>query len=263
MAETASGNFQDVEYSKVGGRATIMLNRPERRNATTTLTYEEILSAARDADRDPNVRVVVLKAAGTVFCAGQDNSATAKADAAGYLRYAETNHATQAFLRGMSKPVVASINGAAAGGGCIMALLTPDITIASTNARFAIREIAAGLSGPLTFLYSAGRARAMFMAMTGAWITADQAMDWGLLYQAVPPEQLDAEVDTVVQMLQDLPPLGLAATKEKMNFAMTLLNLPALAEFSRRQDQFLHTTADRKEAQAAFLEKRKPVFHGR
>jgi len=70
-------------------------------------------------------------------------------------------------------------------------------------------------------------------------------------------------VDAVAKMIEELPPLGVAATKEKMAFAMSLLNLPALSDFSRQQNQFLHTTADRKEAQLSFLEKRKPVYHGR
>jgi len=263
MVEKTGPQFEHILYTKQGRRATIMLNRPQRRNATNTQTYEEILAAARDADKDPDVRVVILTGAGTVFCAGQDNSATSKEDAAGYLRYAETNHATQAFLRGMSKPVIARVNGTAAGGGCILALLTSDITIASNTARFAIREIAAGLSGPMTFLYSIGRPRAMFMSITGAWISAEQAEQWGLLYKAVAPELLDAEVDAVVGMIEELPPLGVAATKEKMAFAMSLLNLPALDQFGTQQDRFLHTTSDRKEAQASFLEKRKPEYRGR
>lgn len=263
MVEKAGPQFETILYTKEGRRATIMLNRPQRRNATNTQTYEEILAAARDADKDPKVRVVILTGAGTVFCAGQDNSATSKEDAAGYMRYAEMNHAAQSFLRSMSKPVIARVNGTAAGGGCVLALLTPDVTIASTNARFAVREIAAGLSGYLAFIFAIGRPRAMFMGLTGAWITAEQAEQWGLLYKAVSPEQLDAEVDAVAQMIEELPPLGVAATKEKMNFAMSLLNLPALNEFSRQQDRFLHTTADRKEAQTSFLEKRKPKYQGR
>lgn len=263
MPDERSNPYQTILYEKHGHRATITLNRPERRNATNTRLYEELLAAARDADRDSEVRVVVLTGAGSVFCAGQDNSVTSKEDAAGYARYEDANRAAHAFLRAMSKPVIARVNGAAAGGGCLLALNTSDIVVASTSARFALREISSGLSGPLPFIYSVGRARALFMAMTGAWIPAEQAEQWGLIYKSAPPERLDAEVDTVVGMLEDLPPLAVAATKEKMAFTLSLLNLQAVVDYGFRQDLFLHTTQDRKEAQLAFLEKRKPVFHGR
>lgn len=255
--------FETILYEKQGARANLTLNRPERRNATNTRMYEEILAAAADADADAAVRVVVLTGAGTVFCAGQDNSATSKEDVAGYKRYEQVNQEAHAFLRRMSKPVIARVNGPAAGGGCLLALNTSDIVIASTEARFALREVTAGLSGPLPFMYSIGRARALFMAMTGTWVSAAQADQWGLIYKCAAPAELDAEVDAVVQMLEGLPPLAMAATKEKMAFALSQMGQQAVLDFGLRQDLFLHNSQDRKEAQAAFLEKRKPVFHGR
>jgi 2-(1,2-epoxy-1,2-dihydrophenyl)acetyl-CoA isomerase len=258
-----SKSFETILYEKQGARARITLNRPERRNATNTRMYEEILAAAMDADGDPAIRVVVLTGAGTVFCAGQDNSATSKEDVAGYKRYEQVNQDAHSFLRRMSKPVIARVNGPAAGGGCLLALNTSDIVVASTEARFALREVTAGLSGPLPFVYSVGRPRALFMAMTGAWIPAPQAEAWGLIYKCVAPDQLDAEVEAVVQMLEVLPPLAVAATKEKMAFTLSQMGSQAIVDYGFRQDLFLHTTQDRKEAQAAFLEKRKPSFHGR
>jgi enoyl-CoA hydratase/carnithine racemase len=255
--------FETILYEKKGARAKITLNRPERRNATNTRMYEELLAAAQDADGDAAVRVVVLTGAGTVFCAGQDNSATSKEDVAGYKRYEQVNQEAHAFLRRMGKPLIARVNGAAAGGGCLLALNTSDIVIASNEARFALREVTAGLSGPLPFLYSVGRPRTLFMAMTGAWISAPQAEQWGMIYKATAPDQLDAEVEAVAQILEALPPLAVAATKEKMAFALSQMGLQAVVDYGFRQDLSLHATQDRQEAQAAFLEKRKPVFHGR
>jgi 2-(1,2-epoxy-1,2-dihydrophenyl)acetyl-CoA isomerase len=263
MPETPRSQFETILYDKKDRRATIRLNRPERRNATTTRMYEEILAAARAAEQDPEVRVVILTGAGTAFCAGQDNSVTSEQGSAEYARYEEVNRAAHAFLRGMPKPVVARVNGPAAGGGCLLALVTADIVLASTAARFALREIAAGLSGPLPLLYSAGRPRALFMGLTGAWVSAEQAEQWGLIYKSTKPEQLDAEVDAVAHLLEELPPLAVAATKEKMAFALSLLNMQAVIDYGFRQDLYLHTTEDRKEAQRAFLEKRKPEYHGR
>ena len=263
MRETPRSQFETILYDKKDRRATIRLNRPERRNATTTRMYEEILAAARAAEQDPEVRVVILTGAGTAFCAGQDNRVTSEQGSAEYARYEEVNRAAHAFLRGMPKPVVARVNGPAAGGGCLLALVTADIVLASTAARFALREIAAGLSGPLPLLYSAGRPRALFMGLTGAWVSAEQAEQWGLIYKSTKPEQLDAEVDAVAHLLEELPPLAVAATKEKMAFALSLLNMQAVIDYGFRQDLYLHTTEDRKEAQRAFLEKRKPEYHGR
>lgn len=263
MDKTSSTRYDTILYEKEGRRATITLNRPERRNATNTRMYEEILDAARTADRDAEVRVVILTGAGTVFCAGQDNSATSKEDTAGYARYEEMNQTAHAFLRRMSKPLIARVNGPAAGGGCLLALLTADIVVASSNARFALREVASGLSGPLPFIYSAGRPRALFMAITGAWVEAAQAEQWGLIYKCATPEQFDSEVDTVARMIEDLPPLAVAATKEKMAFTLSLLNMQAVIDYGYQRDLFLHTTSDRKEAQTAFLEKRRPRFQGR
>lgn len=262
MSEISGAGYATILYEKKGRRATITLNRPERRNATTTQMYEEILAAAQTADQDPELRVVILTGAGTVFCAGQDHSVTSRQDTASYEHYNRVNFDAHAFLRKMRKPVVARVNGPAAGGGCILALVTPDIVVASTTARFALREVSTGLSGPLPLLYSAGRPRALFMAMTGAWVPAEQAEQWGLIYKCTKPEQLDAEVDTVAHMLEELPPLGVAATKEKMAFALSLLDMQAIVDYGLQQDLFLHTTEDRKEAQRAFLEKRKPEYHG-
>jgi len=263
MLEDSKAGYETILYEKNGRRATITLNRPERRNATTTQMYEEILAAAQAADRDPEVRAVILTGAGTVFCAGQDQSLTSKQDKVAYEHYNNVNYAAHAFLRRMRKPLVARVNGPAAGGGCIMALVTPDIVVASTTARFALREVSTGLSGPLPLLFSAGRPRALFMAMTGAWVSAEQAEQWGLIYKCTKPEQLDAEVDTVAHLLEELPPLGVAATKAKMDFALSVLNMQAIIDYGLQQDLFLHTTEDRKEAQRAFLEKRKPEYHGR
>ena len=263
MSEAPRTQYETILYDKKGSRATITLNRPERRNATTSQMYEEVLAAAQAAEHDSDVRVVILTGGGTAFCAGQDNSVTSQHGSVEYARYDEVNRMVHAFLRGMSKPVVARVDDPAAGGGCLLALTTADIVVASTAARFALREVAAGLSGPVRLLYSAGRPRALFMAMTGAWVSAEQAEQWGLIYKCTTPEQLDAEVDAVARLLEDLPPLGVAATKEKMAFALSLLNMEAVIDYGFRQDLFLHTTSDRKEAQRAFLEKRKPEFHGR
>lgn len=263
MSETPRVPYQTILYDTKGRRATITLNRPERRNATTAQMYAEILAAAQAADRDPEVRVLILTGAGSVFCAGQDHSVTSQQDTAAYEHYNQVNFATHAFLRRMRTPVVARVNGPAAGGGCLLALMTADIVVASSAARFALKEVSTGLSGPLPLLFSAGRPRALFMAMTGAWVPAEQAEQWGLIYKCARPEQLDAEVDAVAHLLEDLPPLAVAATKEKMAFALSVLNMQAVIDYGLQQDLYLHTTEDRKEAQSAFLEKRKPEYHGR
>ncbi len=107
--------------------------------------YNEILAAAKDADRDPDVRVVILTGAGTVFSAGQDQSHTAGRSPTSYVDFVITNYTAQNYLRTMSKPVIGRINGPAAGGGLTMALISCDIVVASTNARFGLREVQTGI----------------------------------------------------------------------------------------------------------------------
>jgi len=215
-----------------------------------------------------NVRAVVVTGDGRAFCAGADLSAGretfdfARRGGAEAAERRDGGGRVSLAIYASKKPVIAAVNGAAVGVGVTMTL-PMDIRIASTEARFALREVTAGLSGPLPFVYSIGRPRALFMAMTGAWVAAAQAEQWGLIYKCAAPAELDAEVDAVVQMLEGLPPLAVAATKEKMAFTLSQMGLQSVVDYGFRQDLFLHTTQDRKEAQAAFLEKRKPVFKGR
>jgi enoyl-CoA hydratase/carnithine racemase len=179
-----------------------------------------------------------------------------------YKNYRRLNHTANGYLKTMPKPVIGRINGPAAGGGCLLALDACDIIIASTAARFGLREVNTGVSGPVHLMYSCGRSRGMYLALTGAWISAEKAEEWGLILKAVPPEQLDAEVDKVATMLEDLSPLTLAATKDMMNTALSAQGSEVVRILNVWQNNYLHATEDRKEAQASFLEKRKPKFVG-
>lgn len=256
-------SYEAVLYETSAGRATITLNRPERRNATTLKLYEELLSAAEEARRDSAVRVVVLTGAGTAFSAGQDHIEAAQLGAAGYARYDAANRAAREYFQQLSKPVVGRINGPAVGGACLLALLSCDITIAALSARFALREVHAGIPGPSALLYALGRTRALYLALTGDWLDAETAARWGLIHSAVPSDQLDAAVDEIVSKLASLPPLALSATKEQMSFALRTMGLDQTTEFALLQEKVLNQSQDRDEAQRAFAEKRQASFAGR
>ncbi|MBI3980301.1 MAG: enoyl-CoA hydratase/isomerase family protein [Chloroflexi bacterium] len=261
-ANPATLDYRTILFQQDGPIATITLNRPEKRNALTTEMFLEIIDAGRRIEEDRAVRVVILTGAGKAFCAGQDQSHTSQADLEGYLRYSRLNRQARDLLRTLSKPVIGRIQGPAVGGGCYLATECCDITIASTNARFALREVQTGLMVPGSFVFTVGRARALAMALTGEWIPAEQAERWGLVYRVVPDEELDAAVAAMAELLAAQPPLGMTYTKRAMNFVLDHAGYDQAEDFGLECRRILHQTADRREAQRSFLERRRGVYVG-
>ncbi len=254
--------YSQIVYQEEGYRATIKLNRPDKRNALTTEMFLEILDALDCVEKQSAIKSVVLTGEGDSFCAGQDRRYSS-VDVETYLRYSQVNGRTRDRLRCFPKPVVGRINGPAAGGGCLLATECCDISIASTKARFALKEVAVGLQTPPSCVFSIGRARALYMCLTTSWVSGEDAALWGLIYKAVEPEQLDAAVTEVVDQLAALPPLSLQYTKRAVNFLLRHAGFEEVEEYGREIRTHLQTTDDRLEALRAISEKRTPVFKGR
>ena len=248
-----------------GAVARITLNRPDRLNSFTAQMHEELRDALGKLD---DARVLVLTGAGRGFCAVQDlnDRAVAPGEAVdlGETVQACWNPLVRS-LTSLPQPVIARVNGVAAGAGANIALAC-DMVVAAKSAKFIQSFSAIGLipdsGGTWVLPRLLGQARALGLALTGEPLPADRAAEWGLIWKAVEDEALDAEVDAIASKLASLPPLGLAAIKDMIRTSWQY----SLDEELERQAgamRRLGFTEDYREGVAAFLEKRTPSFTGR
>lgn len=245
--------------------ARITLNRPDRLNSFTRQMHEELAQAL---DAAAGARVVILTGAGRGFCAGQDlnDRAVAPGEAVDLGETVEQSwNPLVRRLATMPQPVIARVNGVAAGAGANVALAC-DLVVAARSAKFIQSFSALGLipdsGGSWHLARLVGQARALGLALTGEPLPADKAADWGLIWKCVDDEQLDGEVDALAAKLAALPPLGLAAIKQIIR---TTGERTLTQELDLQRDEMrrLGFTADYREGVAAFLEKRTPSFTGR
>jgi 2-(1,2-epoxy-1,2-dihydrophenyl)acetyl-CoA isomerase len=253
-----------VIVERVGAVATLRLDRPEHANALTRASRAELARALRDASRDREVRCIVLAASGHNFCAGQDlREEGGLEDVAGVIRdgYAP-------IIRGISeapKPVIAAVQGAAAGAGAALALAC-DIRVFSADAFVLMAFSNIGLvpdSGASWFLtQQVGYQRAFEMCATGRRVAANEALTHGLCERVVLAEALSAEVAKLADELAARPPLALAWTKRLLRRSLAA-GLEEVLELEAQLQRAAVATADHREGVDAFLAKRTPTFEGR
>lgn len=256
--------MSSVEYETNDGVATIRLNRPGSLNGMNSEMMSELSGAFAAVDVDQTVRVVVLTGAGRGFCAGADLEAVRNSDegaASVETMEAMFNPAMRA-IASCPVPTVARINGAAAGGGFGLAM-SCDITIAASSAFFVSTfgprlGLVPDLGTSYHLAARAGAARARAVAMLGDRITADQAAEWGLIWQVVDDDELDAAVDEVTATLKRSSPTAMTRIR-------SMLAQAARNTLSEQLDLELHHQRDLiplnlDEGAAAFAEKRDPDF---
>ena len=256
--------YETIDFKADGAVARITLNRPDRLNSFTVQMHEELRDALANLRE---ARVVVLTGAGRGFCAGQDlnDRAVSPGQAVDLGETVELYwNPLVRTIATMPQPIIARVNGVAAGAGANIALAC-DIVVAAKSAKFIESFSAIGLipdsGGTWHLPRLAGQARALGLALTGDPLPAEKAGEWGLIWKAVDDDALDAEVDAIATKLASLPPLGLAATKEMIRSSWQY----SLDEELERQAgamRRLGFTEDYREGVAAFLEKRKPNFTG-
>ena len=252
-----------VEQS--GGVMAITLNRPDVLNAVNDQMAGELRDALRQGTRDAAVRCVVITGAGRGFCSGQD----LRDRAGGPTSYREHLHATYnpviSLIRTMEKPVLAAVNGVAAGAGCSLALAA-DLRVASERASFIEVFSRVGLvpdSGSTWFLPRlVGLGKALELAYLAEPVDAQEALRLGLVNRVVPHEDLMAKTMDLAQRLAAGPTRAYGLTKRAMTYALRSTLEDAL-DYEAHMQEVAGRTADHREGVTAFLEKRQARYEGR
>jgi len=257
--------YETIDFKADGAVARITLNRPDRLNSFTVQMHEELREALNSLG---DARVLVLTGAGRGFCAGQDLNDRAVAPGQAVDLGETVEQCWNPLIRKLTslpQPVIARINGVAAGAGANIALAC-DIVVAAKSAKFIQSFSAIGLipdsGGTWALPRVVGQPRALGLALTGEPLSAEKAEQWGMIWKAVEDDALDAEVDAIANKLAGLPPLGLAEIKSMIRSSWQY----SLDEELERQAgamRRLGFTEDYREGVAAFLEKRSPNFTGR
>ncbi len=246
------------------GVARVTLNRPEKLNSFNVQVHEELSDALENLT---NARVLVLTGAGRGFCAGQDLGDRGVAGAEIDLGASIEKHYAPLVrrLRKLPMPVIAAVNGVAAGAGANLAFAC-DLVIAAKSASFIESFCKLGLipdTGGTYFLPRlVGTARAMGMALLGDKISAEQAAEWGLIWKCVEDAEFPATIDKLAAQLAAAPTMGLARIKEAI-YSSGERSLDEQLDFERDTMRELGRSSDFREGVAAFLEKRAPKFTGR
>jgi len=255
-------DFRHLLLTIEDGVATLTLNRPDHLNSFTIAMHEELAAALQQVRDDAAIRALVLTGAGRGFCAGQDLSSVPDDLGALLERYYGP---LVLRLRALPKPVIAAVNGVAAGAGASLALAC-DLVIATRSASFIQAFSKIGLlpdAGGTYFLPRlVGSARAMGMALLADKLSAQQAADWGLIWQCVDDAEFAVTVQQLARRLADGPTLGYARIKQALN-AAGQNTLEAQLELERDSQRELGQSADFREGVAAFMAKRAPEFVGK
>ena len=260
-------DYETIRFELDGAVARITLNRPDRLNSFNVQMHHELADVLREGLED--ARVVVLTGAGRGFCAGQDlNDRAVSADG----HPADLGNAVETCwnplirqLTSLPQPVIARVNGVAAGAGANI-VLACDIAVAARSAKFIQSFSAIGLipdsGGTWALPRVVGQARALGLALTGEPLSAEKAEQWGMIWKCADDEALDAEVNAIAQKLASLPPLGLAAIKKMLRESWSH-TLDQELNLQRDAMRRLGFTEDYREGVAAFLQKRPANFVGR
>ncbi|MDQ2974653.1 MAG: enoyl-CoA hydratase-related protein [Acidobacteriota bacterium] len=261
--------YENIDITEDSGITTITLNRPEKLNALAGHMRRDLAEALEAAASDRNVHVIVITGAGRAFCAGGDVAAMAdlieRHDADEFSRLLGSARRVVTAIRQMTKPVIASVNGPAAGAGCNLAFAC-DLRIVSTTASFSQSFVKAGLHPDwggtyfLPHLVTPNKACELFFL--GDAIDAAEAQRLGIVNYVVTPEELQAETLKLAERLRNAPAISLAAAKQAVYMGQAA-QLEEMLRYETEAQMRCFESQDGAEGVRAFLEKRAPKFTGR
>jgi enoyl-CoA hydratase/carnithine racemase len=245
-----------------GHIVTVVLNRPERKNAINTEMWRELLVTFQDIEQRADDRVMVLTGAGGAFCSGADLGSFSPKE--GRLEWMRMVGTVATALHRLSKPTIAKVSGVAAGAGCNLALGC-DLIVASDEARFseifARRGLSIDFGGSWVLPRLVGLHKAKELALFADIISAKEAAEIGIVNRVVAAAELDGLVDEWAKRLAAGPPIALSMTKRMLNDSFAVSFDQAVEDEARAQTINLGTD-DVAEAMAAFTERREPRFQG-
>jgi 2-(1,2-epoxy-1,2-dihydrophenyl)acetyl-CoA isomerase len=257
--------YETVNVYRRGAGAKLVLNRPERMNAWNAQFARDLLDAIQKAGDDPEIRALAITGAGRAFSSGADLK---QQDQGGltdvYSRLTEQYHPIITGLRTIPKPVLAAVNGPAAGIGLSLALAC-DLVVATESAYFLLAFVNIGLvpdGGSSLFVPSrVGFTRAAEMAMLGERLDAPKALEWGLINRVWPDDEFAAQADALLDRLAAGATRSYAGTKRQLN-RWVYEQMAGQLEFEAGIQQEMAASGDFAEGIAAFLDKRPPRFTG-
>jgi enoyl-CoA hydratase len=261
-----AGDDGEILLRERRGTALVLtFNRPDKLNAISSAVLRELDRRLGEAERDEDVRAVVLTGAGPkAFVAGADIAEYAAGDHEAFVRYQAESRRLFSWLDGFPKPVIGAVNGYALGGGCEIALCC-DLLVASANARFGLPEGLLGLSpgggGTQRLTRAAGPFVAADVLLAARRLTAEDAFRLGLVAEVVEPERL---LDAALARAEQVARVAPLATRAMLRLIRVAMEAPLEEGLSQEQDALarLHLTADAAEGIRAFVDKRAPRFTG-
>lgn len=255
--------FETIDYEKGNGTATITLNRPDHFNAITHTMLSELVQALKNAERDKAIRCIVLTGAGRAFCAGQDIHGIDETVDYGEM-LAENYHPVLQTLQATTKPVIAAVNGVAAGAGMSLALAA-DFRIVRPDTKFVSAFMGIGLIPDCGFIYIlprlVGYAKALEIATIGKPIAGAEIIELGLASGLVDAEEWETGVSNFASQFKEVPTKAFALVKRYMMAGMHSSFEDVLVQEAKAQ-RIAGKTKDHMEGMQAFKEKRQPTFVG-
>lgn len=260
--DASSTGFDDLQIEKSGALATLILNRPQQRNALSKPLIGALRRALSEIDQDADIRLVVLAGSGPAFCAGHDlKEIRSNPDKTFLQDLFDQCSALMIALQSIRQPVIAKVHGVATAAGCQL-VASCDLAVASSDARFATPGVNIGLfcSTPMVAITrSVHRKAAMEMLLTGEMVDAEKAQSLGLINRVAAPGQLDAETDALVETILAKSPQALKVGKQAFHRQIDMKIDQAYEYVSQvMTENMLHREAEG--GIDAFLEKRLPPW---